>query len=233
MNPRELLARLNVPAVRYELGRGGIPELTNIDIAGALGMVKNEFAVEVFCAIWWPDGAKLSRVGVGRLIYDRIMDEYAKRQRAIAAAKLDLNIAEGEAVQNRTQIRYDEGAVGACKRMVDITKARHWPFNPHVYARIGNTVIDERRFPARCTSCQGRSELIIDSKLVKCETCHGTGIRNRPVVWRATQMGISDKAFAQSWTGIYDWAARLVADAESQCAHALRDALMREDTVTS
>ena len=228
MNPRELLARLNVPAVRYSIGSGGLPELTNIDIAGALGLVKNEFAREVFCAIWWPDGSTLSGTDVNKAIFERIVAEYVSRERAIVTAKLELHMAESEAVARRVLSTHDKQILAACQRNVGITKARHWPWNAEIYNRIGRAVIDEKRFPSRCPDCQGRAEVIIENKVIKCERCKGTGVKHRPIVWRATQLGITDTAFGKGWYSVYEWAVRLVGDAESDGAEAIRKVMARD-----
>lgn len=225
MNPRELMARLNVPAVRFDVGRGGIPELTNTDIAGALGMMKDDFGREVFCAIWWPDGASLSRQGIGRTIFVKILEEWVRREKAIAAAKLESHILEASHEMKRFLDDYDKQCAGAVKRNLSIAKARHWPFNARVYSRIGNAVVDERRFPARCTECMGRGHKMQGEKLIDCERCNKTGIRPRPNVWRASQLGVSQQAFGQSWTPVYEWTVRLVSDAEATAAAELSAAI--------
>ncbi len=48
----KLLARLNPTTVRYDIGRGGMPELTPQDIAGALAMVPAGLGRELICRLW-------------------------------------------------------------------------------------------------------------------------------------------------------------------------------------
>ena len=47
-DPRRLVARLNPTTVRYDVGRGGIPDLTAQDIAAALAFVPAGLGREVF-----------------------------------------------------------------------------------------------------------------------------------------------------------------------------------------
>lgn len=225
-NPRELIARLNVPAARYEIGRGGIPELSNIDIAGALGMMEDDFAREVFCALWWPDGARLTRQEIGRTIFTKLIDEWVKREREIFAAKLEMHILEGQQEAKRFLDAYDKQIRGNVTRRLSIAKARHWPWNAQIYSRIGNAVVDEKRFPARCRDCEGRGHYRDgQGKITECERCHGTGVKARPNVWRASQLGIADTTFGAKWTGIYEWTVRLVTDAEASAAAELKNKL--------
>ncbi|REN10513.1 hypothetical protein DSI35_10890, partial [Mycobacterium tuberculosis] len=60
-NVRELMARLGPSTVKFDTGRGGTPDLTNQDIAAALGMVPAGLGRELLEACWWPDGAALRR----------------------------------------------------------------------------------------------------------------------------------------------------------------------------
>ena len=232
MNPRELLARLNVPAVRYEIGRGGIPELTNIDVAAALGMVEDEFSREVFCALWWPDGAAVARDVVNKQIFDKTVFEYAKRERELVAVRLELHMAESEAAHRRILSEFDKQVLANCKRNIEIKNARRWPWNANVYVRIAGAVIDEKRFPSRCPDCLGRAEAVINNKVVKCERCKGTGIKNRPNIWRATQLGISDTAYARIWCRVYEWVVRMIDDAEARAAAAISAAVARDSTIS-
>jgi len=54
----ELLARLNPTTCRLDIGRGGVPELTNIDIAGALGMVKDRLGRALLELLYWDSAAQ-------------------------------------------------------------------------------------------------------------------------------------------------------------------------------
>ena len=82
MNVRKLMARLNASTVRFDIGRGGVPEFTPQDIAGSLAFVRDELAREVFCAIWAPDLARLARGEILARLREATIIEYSNRFRA-------------------------------------------------------------------------------------------------------------------------------------------------------
>lgn len=230
MNPRELIARLNVPAVRYEIGRGGIPELTNIDIAGALGFVNDEFAREVFCSIWWPDGAQRSAIDLAEQVRAQLMTEYADRERAAAAAKLDLHIAEGNFALKRHRTDYDRQILQQLTSTRERAEHRRWSWNPKVYPLFFPVAIEELRHPRRCTDCAGRGTYRDEKLLRDCKRCGGTGLRHQTKTWRAEQFGMSETTFKSTWDRVYGWVFRLLFDAEARAARQISEALAREDS---
>ncbi len=146
MNPRELLARLNVPAIRYSIGRGGIPDLVNIDVAGALGMAACRkmddgtyvpdadmaFARQVFEACWWEDGAPRQDSETAREALRRVMEERNRRERMVLIARLELNIAECVLAGKRRPTDYDRQILEDCTGAVERAKAHTWPWEQRV-----------------------------------------------------------------------------------------------------
>src|SRR5574337_1301509 len=81
MHVGKLMARLNAKNVRFDVGSGGVPELTSTDIAGALGMVPAGLGRELLCLVWWPDGACLTATDLANTL------SAAQRKYAMAHAE--------------------------------------------------------------------------------------------------------------------------------------------------
>lgn len=86
---REMLARLNPTTVKFDVGKGGgMPELTNIDIAGALAFVTPGLGREVLEACWWPDGAKLRSHKMRDAVIALVEPEVRRQQKLLAEARI-------------------------------------------------------------------------------------------------------------------------------------------------
>jgi hypothetical protein len=228
MNPRELLARLNVPAVRYEIGRGGIPELTNIDIAGALGMIQDQFARDILCVVWWPDGSHAVFDSMAETVRVRLLNEYSDRERAHVAARLELNIAQSSFDAKPKKGDWDDQIVADLKREIDRASARRWPWSLERYSRMFPVVVEEMRRPRHCPACCGRGIYIDESGIKNCRRCNASGVRHETKSWRAGQFGLSRDKFARHWAGVYDWVYRVIADAENKAAKELFQIVRRD-----
>lgn len=229
MNPRELLARLNVPAVRYEIGRGGIPKLTNLDIAAALGMVRDAFDRDIVSAVWWPDGAMLLGDSLAERVRLRLMTEYSKREREYYAAKLELHMVDGEIEAHRCKTEENRRIKAEHVRKLEQARDNRWPWNPEVYPRIFPSIIGELRNPQRCAMCEGRGQVKIDATIKTCRKCDGSGLRAETRDWRASQLKIQSHQFRNTWQKIYEWVYELIASAERRGVLQLAQALMDED----
>lgn len=229
-NPRELLARLNVPAVRYEIGRGGIPELTNIDIAGALGMIPAGFARDVLMVVWWPDGCQRLAESMAEGMRIAILTEYAARERAHAAAKLDHHLAEGAIAAKPKPLRTEKEKkiVEDLKSDIERARRRCWPWNSDRYVLIFPTVVEEMRQPRKCSACQGRGTYVLEGLVKDCRRCAGTGVRHGSIGWRAERLGIKDRHRFRVWEPVYEWVYRKVADAEAAGAKELTLTIARD-----
>lgn len=230
MNPRELLARLNVPAIRFEIGRGGIPELTNVDIAGALGMIENGFARDVLCVVWWPDGCQRLAESMAEGMRIALLTEYAARERAHVAAKMDHHLADSAVSAKAKHLRTEkEGKIVAdLKAEIDRAKRRCWPWNVERYIAIFPAVVEEMRSPRRCSICEGRGTYLIEGLVKDCKRCAGTGVRHGTIGWRAERLGIKDRHRFRVWEPVYEWVYRKVADAEAAGAKELSRVVARE-----
>jgi hypothetical protein len=227
MNVRKLMGRLNAATCRFDIGRGGIPDLTPQDIAAALAMVEDPFAREVFCAVWWPDGAKLTSMALQSLLRSALVTEYGRRARELTAAKLDLHIIECEIAARRNVSWQDRNERAAAAAKVECLRKKQWPWTPAMYGRICAAAIEERRRHIHCHRCKGLGvwEATESSPAVECDACSGTGSGAITQVDRAKAIGINESAYRNTWGSAYEWTINLVSGMEAKAAKKLERAL--------
>lgn len=233
-DPRRLMARLNPSGMRFGASFGGIPELTPQDIAAALGMLRDPgdpekkrpldpFAREVFCAIWWQDGARLNEKELLALIGVKQYAEMGRQQRALQIARLDLHIAqdgiaakEGGATlsEKRTRDRLES-------RVAELKKAA-WPGQPDVYPKIRSAALAEVVRPEHCPQCKGRGAFKSDAVVVVCQQCDGTGAGLVSDRQRAGHIERDPKAYRETWKPVYEWTYALIRDGEADAIKAMR-----------
>jgi hypothetical protein len=202
----KLMGRLNATTCRFDIGRGGIPELTAQDIAGALGMIQDEFAREVFCAVWWPDGARLMAKELDRIIAAMQFGEWKARFDAMLDAQLKVAQAE---------LRNDRREVFAARAVLENAKSEMWPtLREDAYRLVRLAAIEELRAPKSCTSCQGRATAAVGELVVKCEACDGSGVMPVSNRRRAAALRINESTYRRVWQPVYEWTYRRVSDAE-------------------
>lgn len=205
-NVRKLVARLNASTCRFDVGRGGIPELTPQDIAAALGMVQDELAREVFCAIWWPDGARLAAKGLDQLIARIQFAEWRRRMETMLDAQLVLAAARAE--------RNMEGERRGETMLAD-SIGQMWPaLVQEAYALVRGAVLDELRAPEPCEACGGIGDFTIMGRAVPCGECGGGGRVPRSNRQRATSIHRDEAAYRRTWRGVYEWTLRRMQEAE-------------------
>ncbi|WP_045769533.1 zinc finger-like domain-containing protein [Xanthomonas albilineans] len=231
-NVRELLARLNPQTVKFDGSRGGLPELTNQDIAGALGFMPAGMGREVLIACHWPDGARLSRRRISAMFRDLALTEWRKRLNRLTEARIDHGIA--------VSIRRWEGRETAEQRSeyyktqarIDQARADLWPESlPEMLPAILAAIIEEIACPRNCPSCHGRGTLIAGELVVECEDCNGTGHAKNSDGWRAKKIGKDPANFRRDWKPCYDWLFETVRDAEAEAAAVMAEKL-RDEVVT-
>lgn len=222
---RRLMGRLNPATCRFDIGRGGIPELTPQDIAAALGFVHDEFAREVFCSVWWPDGARLTRDALLRMIAFRQRAEIDKQQRAIQVLRLDLHIAADDAAARNYVTHNDRRTLDALRSRVDSARASAWPANAEIYPRIRVAALNELVAPSHCGQCAGRGELVIADVMRACPRCDGRGTISRTNVDRAAAIAVGYDTYRKHWRIVYDWTYALLRDAEARGIREIRGAI--------
>jgi hypothetical protein len=230
MDVRAIMARLNVKNVRYNIGAGGIPNLTDQDVAAALGMVRDALGRGVLTLLWWPDGAALEREDIERQLRARMWDEFSRRQRAQQLARLDHHIAAGElaaleGVRRPSSLDAERREVARLAAVESAARAAAWPSQPERYQSALRAVLDEIRSPRHCSTCRGRGAVSTPSGPRVCNCCAGAGVRARSNCWRAERIGIDEAAFRRTWAGIYGWTHAMVQDLESSAARDFARAL--------
>lgn len=210
-DPREMLARLNPTNVRFDVGRGGgNPELTNIDIAGALGMVPAGLGREVLEACWWPEGAATRRHGLRDAVVALVGVELARQNKRLIEAHLDAQLAEAAIMwggractaEQRTEVQR------AQMRLAEVRKAC-WPKNtmerlPLIARAIVNEIVCA--YP------------VVDDE----------GQVLTPDRRRAIAIDVDPSDYPKRWKVVYQWVMDQMVEAEQEAARALAQALRRE-----
>lgn len=202
-HPAYALARLNPKNVRFDVGSGGLPELTPADVAGALGFVDEGLGRELVCRVWWPDGARLTAKDLDRLLMEAQLSEWYDR----AAAILTCQLAEAAAATPRDRIRATE--------RLDEAKERMWPrLGPDsCYGPIRVAVLAEISAAGKCKVCSGRAAVLIGNRVVPCEACSGSGQMKVSDRHRAEMIGKEAAAYRRHFLPVYEWTFNLCREA--------------------
>lgn len=226
---RPLLARLNPASPHYDSARGGLPELTNEDIAGALGMVRHKarFACDVYCALWWPGLAGIGVAEIDTSIRNKQLDEFLKRQRKLIVARMAVHVAQEEADGTHGGIPGVKRALSQARGELEEAKARAWPVYSDRYGMIRAAVLNEIRGGRTCKTCAGRTSIRHGELVVVCPNCHGSGHAHNSERGRADAIGVARTAY-QRWEGVYDWTLDLCERANRTANEAFGIALGRE-----
>jgi len=218
LNARKLMARLNASTVRFDVGRGGLPELTPQDVAGALGFVKDEFAREVFCAIWWPDGAAISRQSLNDRLRAMLLEEFARRCRQSEVARLEYHLAQANFEARRVHSRSDRAELARLAEQKTEADRERWPGEMAIYPQIAYGVLAELVSSNQCGRCGGRGVGLDGMVVVTCPKCDGRGSASSNDVRRATLIGKEPSAYRKTWARVYEWLYDKAASAESTAA---------------
>lgn len=227
MNVRKLMGRLNAATCRFDIGRGGIPDLTPQDIAAALAMVEDPFAREVFCAVWWPDGAKLTRDNLLRLVALKQRQEIERQMRKVQVARLELHIVKDEIAARRNmtdEMRRERER--AERRLADAKKAS-WPQDSAMYHTIRVAALEELAAPNLCKTCNGIGVALAGDLKIACVTCSGHGTVPVSDRQRADRIGKMQTSYKEHWKAPYEWTFSVMRNAETCAGYAISDALER------
>ncbi|WP_210132780.1 hypothetical protein [Stenotrophomonas rhizophila] len=227
-NVRELMARLGPTTVKFDTGRGGTPDLTNQDIAAALGMVPAGLGRELLEACWWPDGAALRRHRLRDAVIALVTPELRRQQRKLADARTELGLAEvcmgwAGAVTAEQRAERDRAA-----HRLGQVKAQCWPISTlESLPTLASAVISEMATRPLCPRCEGRGETMSCDLLVLCVVCGGSGLGSVSDRRRAGAMGRDESTYRSKWRGVYEWLLQHMAEAEQEAAWAFMIALDR------
>lgn len=229
MNVRKMMARLNPATIRFDVGSGGTPELTSQDVAAALGMVRDDFARDVFTAIWWPAGAALSAQDLLHRIRDKLLAEYSARCRECEIAKLELHIGQAEFAARRVHKDEDRRELSRLEARANSATRHRWPSEMTVYPKIAYAVLAELAKHPLCERCQGHGQ-VLDHGLVRaCPRCEGRCIEHDHDARRAMMLDKERSAYVKTWKPVYEWLFEVVSSAESDAARDVAHALARDE----
>jgi hypothetical protein len=221
-NVRELMARLGPSTVKFDTGRGGTPDLTNQDIAAALGMVPAGLGRELLEACWWPDGAALRRHRLRDAVIALVTPELRRQQRRLADARTELGLAEvcmgwAGAVTAEQRAERDRAA----HRLGEL-KAQCWPISTlESLPSLAAAVIVEIAKRPHCHGCEGRGELLSGEVRVICKLCGGSGVVAVSDRRRAAALGRDESTYRAKWRGVYEWLLDRMQEAEQEASWAL------------
>jgi hypothetical protein len=217
------MARLNPKNVRFDVGSGGIPELTSTDIAAALAMVPAGIGRELLCRVWWPDGANLTARQLAAQMEHAQRAEWAERETRMLHATLAVAVHTGGESLRRAQRQYSEAHAARWPRWV--ADAEIGTLSPG-YSRVRAAVLTELCSPGLCPTCSGRGHRVDDYGVhVSCAGCKGSGRRAISDRWRAEALQITEAGYRHTWRGAYEWMYQLCADAITSATRAMDTAL--------
>lgn len=225
-NARELMARLGPTTVKFDIGRGGKPDLTNQDIAAALGMVPAGLGRELLEACWWPDGAALRRHKLRDAVIALVQPELLKQQRRLADARTELGIAQvcmgwAGAVTAAQRAERDRAAT----RLGQV-KAQCWPASTlESLPTLAAAVIDEIAKCSHCPACEGRKEVPSGEVRLQCKACEGSGVVPISDRRRAAAIGRDESSYRERWRGVYEWLLARMSESEQRAASVLARSL--------
>lgn len=227
-NVRELMGRLGPTTVKFDTGRGGTPDLTNQDIAAALGMVPAGLGRELLEACWWPDGAALRRHRLRDAVIALVTPELRRQQRKLADARTELGLAEvcmgwAGAVTADQRAERDRAA-----HRLGQLKGQCWPISTlESLPTLAAAVIGEIAHRPHCSSCEGRGSLMSGELRVVCKGCGGSGVVPISDRRRAAAIGRDESTYRSKWRGVYEWMLQQFGEAEQDACWALAAALNR------
>lgn len=215
MHVGRMLARLNPSTVRFDVGRGGTPELTSQDIAAALGMVRNRLGAEVMHYVW--QGYPMCGMPrLDALIADVQLGEWRRLADRMLNAQIAVAAATDRAHERRARI------------MLDDAKAAMWPALGPIYGRIRLGTLVELQRGRRCDDCGGRGYVMDGSRRMPCGSCGGIGLSANGGAsdrMRAEALERSHTTYARIWSPVYEWTMQACTQAMEDAAYQFRNAL--------
>ena len=199
----ELLAMLEARSPKFTPGRGGVPELTALDVASALGMGADKFASLAFQIV--RGGSVHMFPQVDELLACHQFGEWRERAERMVDAQLKVACAHrsGQGLQH-------------AKLELEGARAAMWPpLNDYDgrYEMIRRAVVAELRFPRICQMCQGTKHITKDSRVIDCTECRAAGVIPISDRQRAIAMKVDHANYLRAWRPVYEWTYWHVSDA--------------------
>ena len=201
------LAKLNPKNVRFDVGSGGIPDITPQDIAAALGCVDDGLGRELLCQVWWPDGAKLSEHHLIEILIEAQRQEWQRREDRMLDAMLAVAMHGG----TRGQQAYAQAHAERWPSMIRMV--HELPQPAEGYGRVRIAVIAEMKGAGLCPTCGGRAAVRIESgQVCICPKCLGSGHMAISERARADACGMQWATYRDRWARVYEWTAAVCSD---------------------
>ncbi len=221
-HPAYLLARMHPKNVRFDIGTGGVPELTSSDIAGALGMVPGGIGRELLCLAWWPDSrSSIEHHALNRL-NTALLSEWSRRESLMLDAMLAIATSDGRESLRRAQKLY---SAAHADRWPSINQVENDFRHPQgAYGLLPQAVLNEVIHPRRCPQCEGRGSVHTRTGAAKCTRCDESGMVSMTNTDRAEALGITEANYRQRWDAPYAWLMDHCTDALRKASKALESA---------
>jgi hypothetical protein len=209
----ELLTRLNPKTARFDIGSGGTQELSDQDIAAALGMVQNKLGGKVLMRMHCPGMLDWRQLDLD--VFDLVRSEYIRRENLRINDQLRMMLSNGRGTLNVLRGSLNAGI---------------WPkFHADRYMALVRAVIQEIIHGDVCEVCKGKkkAQLEASGEVIVCGHCKGTGIEPEPIRRRSKRMGLTHRAFTKAWTDVYRWVYSELMQAQITASSEFRHALGR------
>lgn len=212
----ELLARLNPSTCRFDMGNGGITELTNIDIAGALGMIRERMGRAVLEVTAWDRNAPGVLADLRRMLQGQVIE----RMRWINAELQDAAIVE--------LLSDDEHEIRRARQNTDRLRAMALPTRIESVHAVLDLVLFELTFPNHCPVCRGRKTFQHGALVVDCTHCGSTGRCRITDEDRAAALKLSVGGYRKSREKVLrDWLAGVLGSLSQTAERQLTAAIAR------
>lgn len=208
----ELLTRLNPKTARFDIGTGGIHEITDQDIAAALGMVANKLGARILLRMHAPEMVDWHKLDME--VFDLVRGEWRRREEDRVTSELRLLLA---------------GARRSMRGMIPSRDGGNWPaFKTGRYMALARAVVQEVIHGDACQVCKGQQRvmLVTTGEVIVCGHCKGSGVEPEPARQRSRRMGIHHSRFP-AWSAPYRWAHSEVLAAAIEASQQFRTALGR------
>ncbi|HEY9096429.1 MAG TPA: hypothetical protein VIN35_11840 [Hydrogenophaga sp.] len=227
-NVREMLARLNPSTVKFDIGSGGgAPDLTPQDIAAALAMVPAGLGREVFCHLWWPDGARLTAGKLHQEISRHIWRQIEQQNRRLVTLRLEVSILEDDIYSRNAVPDETRRALAAAQAKRDLAARACWPQDARMVTRVRMAVLEEMARPNHCRACKGRGQVLVGEATRICPTCSGRRVLPVSNRDRARAIGRDESTYRERWRPMYEWLWGRLNDSEQAAAQDFLRALGR------
>lgn len=208
--------------------RGGpsADAITAIDIAHALATIKDPLAREIFCHLWWPEGAAREFEALRVNLRNAMYREYARRNQLRVDAAMEVELARLGMVRWKAE---DRARLRRAERDRERALAAKFPKRFDRYPAVVDAVLEELAAPNHCAVCDGRGIVWHGELQVDCSTCEASGTLPVSDRQRAEGIGCKLSTYQQAWRHAYEWVFRLAWKAEGSAAAQMRRFLL-DDT---